>query len=113
MKKAWCGVAPRWQEQEAAACWHLSEPGSREKTGHGLGCHSQGPPDSNPFLLTMSQLLKVPLRPETAPPIGIRSFNIGICEGIGNVSSWLSTCLHLELAKTQAAGYVWEGPFLN
>lgn len=27
VKKAWCGVAPRWQDQEAAACWHLSEPG--------------------------------------------------------------------------------------
>lgn len=27
VKKAWCGAAPRWQEQEAAACWHLSEPG--------------------------------------------------------------------------------------
>lgn len=61
----------------------------------------------------MSQLLKVPLHPETAPPIGIRSFKVGICEGICNVDSWLLTCLHLELAKTQAAGYVWEGPFLN
>lgn len=27
--------APRWQGQEAAACWHLSEPGSTERTGVG------------------------------------------------------------------------------
>lgn len=47
----------------------------------GLSYNPQGPPDDNPFLLTMSQVLRVPPPPGTVPPFGVQVFerkNLGV-----------------------------------